>query len=136
MERSNQPVVIDNGTGTLKAGFAGSDHPSCFFPSYVGQSRVLKLVCCEFSDLPLCSGEQGDRSIRGSWRALWKERPSSGIRRRSYEVCSRLSELHFLGCGLFPRGEQRCGVSFLDDWSRSNVVSKDRRVWTRSGTRY
>ena len=30
--------MIDNGSGTLKAGFAGSDHPSAFFPSYVGAS--------------------------------------------------------------------------------------------------
>lgn len=57
----NQPIVIDNGSGNLKAGtcprpsstrpaaahatrttplgFAGSDHPSTFFPSYVGTSR-------------------------------------------------------------------------------------------------
>ncbi|TIB68850.1 actin-related protein [Wallemia mellicola] len=28
----NAPVVIDNGSGTIKAGFAGEDHPSCFFP--------------------------------------------------------------------------------------------------------
>jgi centractin len=47
---TNQPVVIDNvgllqegtirillvfsqGSGTIKAGFAGQDHPKCFFPS-------------------------------------------------------------------------------------------------------
>lgn len=29
----NQPVVIDNGSGSTKAGFAGQDHPKCFFPS-------------------------------------------------------------------------------------------------------
>jgi centractin len=32
----NQPIVIDQGSGTLKAGFAGSDHPTTYFPSYVG----------------------------------------------------------------------------------------------------
>lgn len=36
MEQLNQPIVIDNGTGTIKAGFAGSDHPEAYFPSYVG----------------------------------------------------------------------------------------------------
>lgn len=40
MDQLNQPVVIDQGSGTLKAGFAGSDHPSCYFPSYVGQSSI------------------------------------------------------------------------------------------------
>lgn len=33
----NQPIVIDQGSGTTKAGFAGSDHPNCYFPSYVGE---------------------------------------------------------------------------------------------------
>lgn len=55
MDSLNQPIVIDNGSGTLKAGFAGSDSPTvrlfrsfvvcfvelnswtqCYFPSYVG----------------------------------------------------------------------------------------------------
>lgn len=61
---TNQPVVIDNvcvfnwistyvvehqflskGSGTIKAGFAGQDHPKCFFPSLcvsVVESVVLK----------------------------------------------------------------------------------------------
>ncbi|KAI3493230.1 hypothetical protein L1887_42070 [Cichorium endivia] len=29
---TNQPVVIDNGSGSIKAGFAGQDAPKCFFP--------------------------------------------------------------------------------------------------------
>ena len=58
---TNQPVVIDNvsmtptiygvaatdsilvcaqGSGTIKAGFAGQDHPKCFFPSLL----VIRLV--------------------------------------------------------------------------------------------
>ncbi|CAO1630354.1 unnamed protein product [Sympodiomycopsis kandeliae] len=36
---TNQPVVIDNGSGTLKAGFAGSSAPSCYFPSCVGRPK-------------------------------------------------------------------------------------------------
>jgi centractin len=30
---TNQPVVIDNGSGIIKAGFAGAEEPSCVFPS-------------------------------------------------------------------------------------------------------
>ena len=30
---SNQPIVIDNGSGTIKAGFAGADTPTLMFPS-------------------------------------------------------------------------------------------------------
>ncbi|CAO1622824.1 unnamed protein product [Parajaminaea phylloscopi] len=36
---TNQPVVIDNGSGTLKAGFAGSSLPTCYFPSCVGRPK-------------------------------------------------------------------------------------------------
>lgn len=43
MDGLNQPIVIDQGSGTLKAGFAGADHPSTYFPSYVGASDSLLL---------------------------------------------------------------------------------------------
>ena len=32
-------IVIDNGSGTCKAGFAGEDAPTCVFPSIVGRPR-------------------------------------------------------------------------------------------------
>jgi centractin len=38
-EEANQPVVIDNGTGILKAGFAGSDRPTSTFYSAVGRPK-------------------------------------------------------------------------------------------------
>lgn len=34
------PVVIDNGSGVCKAGFAGDDKPSAVFPSIVGVPRM------------------------------------------------------------------------------------------------
>lgn len=43
MDSLNQPIVIDQGSGTLKAGFAGSDHPSTYFPSYVGAFAFILL---------------------------------------------------------------------------------------------
>lgn len=33
------PVVIDNGSGLSKAGFAGDDAPRVVFPSIVGRQR-------------------------------------------------------------------------------------------------
>ena len=30
---ANQPLVIDNGTGILKSGFAGDDAPKAIFPA-------------------------------------------------------------------------------------------------------
>merc|ERR1712154_372507 len=32
-------VVVDNGTGQMKAGFSGDDAPKCVFPSVVGRPR-------------------------------------------------------------------------------------------------
>lgn len=40
----NQPVVIDNGSGVIKAGFAGEDLPKCFFPSYVGRPKHVRIM--------------------------------------------------------------------------------------------
>jgi centractin len=41
---TNQPVVIDNGSGVIKAGFAGDDSPKCFFPSYVGRPKHVRIM--------------------------------------------------------------------------------------------
>ena len=36
---SNQPIVIDNGSGVLKAGFAGAAHPQTSFATAVGRPK-------------------------------------------------------------------------------------------------
>jgi len=41
---TNQPVVIDNGSGILKAGFAGVDNPKVLFPSYVGRPKHVRVM--------------------------------------------------------------------------------------------
>ncbi|KAK9717189.1 centractin- actin- protein of the dynactin complex [Basidiobolus ranarum] len=41
---TNQPVVIDNGSGVVKAGFAGDDQPKCFFPSFVGRPKHVRMM--------------------------------------------------------------------------------------------
>lgn len=41
---TNQPVVIDNGSGTIKAGFAGQDTPKCFFPTCVGRPKHARAM--------------------------------------------------------------------------------------------
>jgi centractin len=41
---SNQPIVIDNGTGTLKAGFAGGDRPRVVFSSAVGRPKHVRIM--------------------------------------------------------------------------------------------
>ena len=39
MEEGISPLVIDNGSGMSKAGFAGDDAPRAVFPSIVGLPR-------------------------------------------------------------------------------------------------
>ncbi|XP_063713266.1 alpha-centractin-like [Symsagittifera roscoffensis] len=41
---ANQPVVIDNGSGTIKAGFAGDQIPKCVFSSYVGRAKHPRVM--------------------------------------------------------------------------------------------
>jgi len=38
-EEEQASVVVDNGTGQMKAGFSGDDAPKCVFPSVVGRPR-------------------------------------------------------------------------------------------------
>lgn len=39
-----EPVVFDNGSGVLKAGFAGDDRPKSVFPSFVGRPKHTKVM--------------------------------------------------------------------------------------------
>lgn len=40
----NQPVVLDNGLGTLRAGFAGEDIPKLYGPLVVGRPKYQKIM--------------------------------------------------------------------------------------------
>lgn len=40
----NQPVVIDNGSGIIKAGFAGDQIPKCIFPNYMGRPKHVRVM--------------------------------------------------------------------------------------------
>ncbi|KAF3525065.1 hypothetical protein F2Q69_00047997 [Brassica cretica] len=39
-----QPLVVDNGTGMVKAGFAGDDAPRAVFPSIIGRPRDAGVI--------------------------------------------------------------------------------------------
>lgn len=52
-ENTNQPIVIDNGSGIVKAGFAGQDYPSgtkknlinpAYFPSIIGRPKHQRIM--------------------------------------------------------------------------------------------
>lgn len=40
----NQPIVIDNGSGTIKAGFAGDEEPKCIISNYVGRPKYIRVM--------------------------------------------------------------------------------------------
>ena len=41
---ANQPIVIDNGSGMVKAGFAGDEIPKCNFRNCVSRPKHLKIM--------------------------------------------------------------------------------------------
>jgi hypothetical protein len=41
---TNQPIVIDNGSGMIKAGFAGDPIPKVNFPNYVGRPKHVRVM--------------------------------------------------------------------------------------------
>lgn len=41
---ANQPLVIDNGSGIIKAGFAGEQIPKCRFPNFVGRPKHTRVM--------------------------------------------------------------------------------------------
>ena len=43
-ETGNNAIIIDNGSGYIKAGFAGDDGPRTVFPSIVGKPKGGKTV--------------------------------------------------------------------------------------------
>jgi actin, other eukaryote len=40
MAEEQQTIVIDNGSGVVKAGFSGEDAPRAIFPSIVGRPKM------------------------------------------------------------------------------------------------
>ncbi|GME95133.1 unnamed protein product [[Candida] boidinii] len=46
----NQPIVIDNGSGVIKAGFAGEDKPACYCSSIVGRPKYSKVMAGGLSE--------------------------------------------------------------------------------------
>lgn len=47
-----QPLVVDNGSGMVKAGFAGDDAPRCVFPSIVGRKLISILDAISIFGFP------------------------------------------------------------------------------------
>ncbi|KAL5482163.1 hypothetical protein EMCRGX_G022457 [Ephydatia muelleri] len=57
-------IVIDNGTGTCKAGFAGDDAPKAVFPFIVGRPRKQEL---DLKDCYIGDEAKRKRGVLGMW---------------------------------------------------------------------
>jgi hypothetical protein len=57
----NAPIVLDNGSGTIRAGFAGEDLPKCYFPSFVGRPKHVRTMAGALEgDIFVGARAQGD----------------------------------------------------------------------------
>ncbi|KAI5449450.1 centractin- actin- protein of the dynactin complex [Naganishia albida] len=61
---TNQPVVIDNGSGTIKAGFAGQEQPKCYFPNFVGRPKHQKVMMGGLEEADVYIGRKA-QELRG-----------------------------------------------------------------------
>ena len=60
----NAPIVLDNGSGTIRAGFAGDDVPKCTFPSWVGRPKHTRVLAGALEG-ELFIGEKAASEYRG-----------------------------------------------------------------------
>lgn len=57
------PVVIDNGSGIVKAGFGGDDAPSCIFPSIIGRPKYENIMNSDEKHFYIGDDAQNKRGI-------------------------------------------------------------------------
>ena len=102
----NAPIVLDNGSGTIRAGFAGEDLPKCYFPSFVGRPKHTRVLAGALEgDVfigPRAEELRGLLKIRyplehgivTDWddmEKIWQYVYSEELKTMSEEVCATLS---------------------------------------------
>lgn len=105
----NAPIVLDNGSGTIRAGFAGDDLPKCYFPSFVGRPKHLRVLAGALEG-EVFIGQKAATELRGllkiryplehgivtDWddmEKIWEYVYSEGLKTISEEVCMTLGPL-------------------------------------------
>jgi centractin len=98
----NAPIVLDNGSGTIRAGFAGEDLPKCFFPSFVGRPKHVRAMAgAREGDVfigPLAQELRGllkinyplEHGIVTDWddmERIWQYVYAEGLKTLSEDVC-------------------------------------------------
>jgi actin-related protein len=79
-------LVVDNGSGMCKAGFAGDDAPRAVFPSIVGRPRhqVKKRFYFNYKEGHLCCSSTEDDNLPSALRVSETER--YGLSRFCFEM--------------------------------------------------
>lgn len=110
----NAPIVLDNGSGTIRAGFAGDDLPKCYFPSFVGRPKHLRVLAGALEG-EVFIGQKAASELRGllkiryplehgivtDWddmEKIWEYVYSEGLKTMSEEVRSL-----FANCALLSK---------------------------------
>lgn len=75
MDEEVTAVCIDNGSGQIKAGFAGAEAPNFCFSSLVGRSSYDEILCGQTKDQLLQQGVTNVRSpirdgVIHDWEAM------------------------------------------------------------------
>lgn len=100
----NAPIVLDNGSGTIRAGFAGEDVPKCHFPSFVGRPKHLRVLAGALEG-EVFIGQKAATELRGllkikyplehgivtDWddmEKIWGYVYDEGLKTLSEEVCT------------------------------------------------
>ncbi|KAK6457970.1 centractin actin-related protein of the dynactin complex [Scheffersomyces xylosifermentans] len=90
----NQPVVIDNGSGNLKAGFAGEDKPKAYGSAIVGRPKYQKIMAGSLLSNINDDSKAGLTSAAGTSSSTTKEetfvgnlaQENRGLLRLSYPI--------------------------------------------------
>ena len=116
MTDAGQPIVIDNGTGVLKAGFAGGERPSCVFPSCVGRTKHPRTMISSNSKLSAA----GVSSVSGKGKSAKGKAGGAfvGAAAMEHRGVMRLR---------YPMGHGSESDDFLEDESSSTVQRNSRR---------
>lgn len=106
----NVPIVLDNGSGTIRAGFAGEDSPKTFFPSWVGRPKHTRVLAGALEG-EVFIGQRAANELRGllkiryplehgivtDWddmERIWEYVYVEGLKTLSEDV-SHAKDLHF-----------------------------------------
>eukprot|EP00013_Stygamoeba_regulata_P005474 CAMPEP_0177636916 /NCGR_PEP_ID=MMETSP0447-20121125/4694_1 /TAXON_ID=0 /ORGANISM="Stygamoeba regulata, Strain BSH-02190019" /LENGTH=417 /DNA_ID=CAMNT_0019138811 /DNA_START=63 /DNA_END=1316 /DNA_ORIENTATION=+ len=81
---TNQPVVIDNGSGYIKAGFSGGEQPKCIFPNFLGTPKHVRVMTSVSGDVKAAQSHSLDVGAGASHHHT-REGTTDGARNRKKE---------------------------------------------------